>query len=289
MKCWSVYRRTAAVVACAIGALVAGACAPIPPPPPLGALPTVIPYAGSSCLKVLVVGDSIADGVAERLEQVLTSSGRCAHVSNRAVSGSGVVDWVPGGLFDVRTRLATVKPDVVFAFFVGNESFSGLRWTDPSWLAKTAAAARTIVDQVPTGIPIYWAIPTKVAWQCEWGSLNDQQWVWWHAWVHTILATERPSVRLVDWRATFGGETFHRAFTFADGIARDVYTSDCVHFSAAGADVATLLVVAAMQGEWVTAPPVTATSTTTTTAPPASSTTSSTSTSSTSTSSTTSP
>lgn len=246
-----------------------------PPPPQLGALPEITDYDGTDCLTVLVIGDSIAKFVGERIGSVLDDSGRCADVVQAAKSGSAVVDWLPGGDFDVEPLLADWEPDVVFAFFVGNESFSGLKWSNPNWGTLTQNAALEIVDLVPSDVALYWGLPAKATWRCEWGALTDQRWAPWHAWIRDTLPVLRPSVHIVDWRTTFGGDTYYQAFKFADGVARDVRLPDCVHFSVAGADIATTLVVAAMQGEWTVAPPEVTTTTTST--EPSSTTTTSTS------------
>ena len=183
-------------------------------------------------------------------------------------AGSGVVDWLPGGRFDLGPLLAAEQPDVVFAFFVGNESFSGLTWSDPTWGTQTTVAALELVDLIPADVALYWGLPAKGAWRCEWGSLNDRRWSLWHAWIRDTLPVLRPSVHIVDWRTLFGGQTFQRAFTFPDGREHDVRLPDCVHFSAAGADLAAQLAVAAMQGEWTNAPPETTVSPATTAAQP---------------------
>jgi hypothetical protein len=237
-------------------------------PPALGQLPTISPYGGADCLDVLVVGDSIAQFVGDRFESRLEASGRCTHVVQAGQAGSGVVDWLPGGRFDLARLLSAEQPDVVFASFVGNESFSGLTWSNPTWHTQTTAAALALVDLIPADVALYWGLPAKGAWRCEWGSLNDQRWGPWHAWIRDTLPVLRPSVHIVDWRTLFGGETFQPAFTFPDGQAHDVRLPDCVHFSADGADLAALLAVAAMQGEWTAAPPGTTAPTTATTAPP---------------------
>lgn len=247
-------RGRTSVLTLMVSALVLTACLPVPdpgpPPPPLGPIPEIEPYAGTDCLDVLIIGDSIASFVGDRFASLLGTSGRCATVRQEGVAGSGVVDWVPGGIFDLTPHVTDDVPDVVFAFFVGNESFSGLRWSAPDWEARTTAAALQLVDLVPDGVPIYWAVPPRGAWRCEWGSLNDQRWLPWHTWIRDTLPVLRESVSLVDWRVPFGGENYQPAYVFPDGNAHDVRLPDCVHFSAIGADLAAKIAVAAMQDEW---------------------------------------
>jgi hypothetical protein len=265
------------------GAILLAGCFPVAPPPPLGSVPVLTAYAGSECLKVLVIGDSIAAFVGERMEAPLEDSGRCVDEEMAAEAGAGVVDYAPDGRFDPASEVASFQPDVVFAFFVGNESFSGLTWTDPMWHDKTTEAALEIVDALPPDVSLYWGLPAKVAWRCEWGSLNDQRWVAWHAWIRSSLAALRPTVHVVDWRTVFGGDTYHGSMTFPDGTTQDIHLPDCVHFTYVGAEVAATIAAAAMQHEWVPAGSTTTTSTSTSTTTSSTSTSSTTSTSTTST------
>jgi len=205
------------------------------------------PGEAAACTRVLVIGDSMAVQVGADLEAAFASTGRCAHVVNAAVSGSSVVEWAPGGRFDLRSVLDRSRPELVVVHFVGNEGSSGLLWSDPMWLERTATAALAIVHEATIrGAAVAWALPPKSAWACDWHQLSAQRFAAWHAWIRDELWTTRPVIR-VDWRTPFGGESYVRWFEYPDGSVRSLRAVDCVHFSDAGARVAADLTVAETQ------------------------------------------
>lgn len=257
-------RPTSAIAAALLAGLVLAACVPMtsepeaPPAPPFPGLPSVAPYAGSECKTVLVIGDSIAWSMGRDLEEAFAETGRCADVVNAGAEATSVVQWAPGGSAGLDDALAGVTPDLVVVHLVGNQGDEGpnagapdaLPWTDPDWLPTTIAAALAIVDGLPAGVPVYWSVPLKSAWSCDWTSLNAQRWDAWAAWVRDVLAVERPEVHVSDWRPTFGGDEFVLAYEFDDGSTDDVRLTDCVHLSRTGDGIAAALVVAASAGEW---------------------------------------
>jgi hypothetical protein len=248
-------------------------------------------YHGTACPTVLVIGDSLADPVAQLLTGSYAASGRCARVVDRAVGGSSATNWAPGGIFDVRNVLDSVQPNIVVAHFIGNSGWGEPLW-DPSgyWLSANENALLQIVGQaVSRGEHIYVATPPRAAVGCWWGTGTDGLWTSFHHWIRDTLPALQPAVRPLDWRTPFGGDTYYSAFQFPDGSIHQLRADDCVHFTPDGASVAAGATVAATQGEWgvgaaVQAPqptPVGATPTTTSGTTPTSTPTTSTPTTST--------
>ncbi len=231
------------------------------------------PHSGTDCKVVLVAGDSIAYEMAPHLQGRLAAGGRCATVVNRAVPGWSSGDWVPA----IGPALDEVRPDILVIELIGNEGVAGPRWDDPDWLNRSATNAAVITDAATSrGVKVFWAIPPIGAFYCLWGSLHATLWPHWASWVGASLPAIRP-IGVADWRTPFGGETYSQSFAFPEGL-RTLRHDDCVHLTAAGAEVAADATVFAIQHEWGAAAPVTTTTSTSTTSSTSTSTTSSTTT-----------
>ncbi len=220
----------------------------------LGNFPGVGPittYHGTGCPTVLVIGDSMADPVAQLLTADYAATGRCAHVVDRAIGGSSATNWAPGGIFDVRSVLDAVHPNIVVAHFIGNAGWGEPLW-DPYgiWLSANESALLAIVDQaLARSEHIYVATPPRAAVGCWWGTGTDGIWMSFHHWIRDTLPALRP-VRSLDWRTPFGGDTYYSAFQFPDGSIHQLRDDDCVHFTPDGESVAAWATIAATQGEW---------------------------------------
>jgi hypothetical protein len=243
---------------------------------PMGAAQTAPPFSGvprtpspspGGCKTVLVVGDSIADGIDDVLEEALTSAPYryCATVVPVAISGSNTCQWSMFGWFDA--FVAATEPDVIVAHFLPNEGFvlgdgslgpSCPLYADASWLSVNLANADAMeANAAARDIPLYWMIPAPSyvsdAATCyppdqSVGSARLQEWA-------TTIAGR--FAREIDLRPVFGapdGATWHDVFDLGDGVTLPLRmpAPDCVHFTPLGSRYAADTVRAAIAEEWDT-------------------------------------
>ena len=151
-------------------ALVANNSSAVIAPPPGGGIPRHVTRAVSPAapLRVMVIGDSLADGFGIFMPPVVQERGLPITVMNRGKTSTGLAradfyNW-PGNF---ASMAAANRPDVVVVHFGANDDKpikrpdgSSVPYLTPEWEAAYRAEARKILSTAATyGAVVYWLGP----------------------------------------------------------------------------------------------------------------------------------